>query len=96
MSELTQALDAIEAETAGGTSDLLATYAAIRPHLEKLINALEAQGGEHARVGAVVENLVAGADSVSSGAPVDTFAGSAATSDDTVSGGSMTEPAASI
>ncbi len=69
MDQLTQALDGIESAAASGTGDLLATYNQIRPHLEQLVTALSAQGGDHARVGMVIENLMAGADSIGSGAP---------------------------
>ena len=69
MDQVTQALDQIESAAATGTGDLLATYNQIRPHLEQLVSALSGQGGDHARVGSVIENLMAGADSLSSGAP---------------------------
>lgn len=69
MDQLTQALDALESAAASGAGDLLATYNQIRPHLEQLVTALSAQGGDHARVGMVIENLMAGADSIGSGAP---------------------------
>jgi len=70
MDQLTQALDGIEAAAARGTGDLLATYTQIRPHLEQIVTALASQGGDMARLGAVIENLMAGADSLGSGAPV--------------------------
>ena len=70
MDQLTQALNDIESAAARGTGDLLATYAQIRPHLEQLVAALASQGGDMARVGAVIENLMAGADSIGSGGPV--------------------------
>lgn len=66
MEEVKKALDAIEGVGATGSGELLDTYLAVRPHLEALINALQAQGGEPARVAAVIENLVAGADSIAS------------------------------
>ena len=68
MDQVTQALDSIESAAATGTGDLFATYNQIRPHLEQLVTALSAQGGDHARVGMVIENLMAGADSIGSGA----------------------------
>jgi hypothetical protein len=37
--------------------------------LEQLVTALSSQSGDLARVGAVIENLMAGADSIGSGAP---------------------------
>jgi len=69
MDQLTQALDEIESAAASGTGDLLATYAQIRPHLEQIVTTLAGQGGDMARVGLVIENLMAGADSLGSGAP---------------------------
>ena len=66
MDEVKNALDAIEGVGATGSGELLDTYRAVRPHLEALINALQAQGGEPARIAAVIENLVAGADSIAS------------------------------
>jgi hypothetical protein len=69
MDQLTQALDSLESAAASGTGDLLATYNQIRPHLEQLVTALSSQSGDLARIGAVIENLMAGADSISSGAP---------------------------
>ncbi len=68
MDQLTQALDSLESAAASGSGDLFATYNQIRPHLEQLVTALSAQGGDHARVGMVIENLMAGADSLGSGA----------------------------
>lgn len=66
MDEIKKALDAIEGVGATGSGELLDTYRAVRPHLEQLINALQAEGGDHARVASVIENLVAGADSIAS------------------------------
>ncbi len=68
MDQLTQALDGIESAAASGTGDLFATYNQIRPHLEQLVTALSAQGGDQARIASVIENLMAGADSLGSGA----------------------------
>ena len=66
MEEVEKALDAIEGVGATGSGELLDTYKAVRPHLEALINALQAQGDTPARVASVIENLVAGADSIAS------------------------------
>ena len=71
MEEVKKALDAIEGVGATGSGELLDTYKAVRPHLEALINALQAEGGEPARVAAVLENLVAGADSLASTNPTE-------------------------
>ena len=69
MDEVRKALDAIESMGATGSGDLLDTYKAVRPHLANLISAMQAQGGDPARVAAVLENLVAGADSLASTDP---------------------------
>ena len=58
-------LDEIErAGMAGGGGDLAAMYAQIRPHLERLVAALSAEGGDTARIGGVIEHLMAGADAI--------------------------------
>lgn len=62
--DLSSALDALESASSGGTGDLVATYVQIRPHLEQLVMALSGMPGDMARVGGVIENLMAGADSL--------------------------------
>jgi len=69
MNEISNALDAIEGAGATGSGNLLDQYRAVRPHLADLSAALKAEGGDHARVGAVLENLLMGADAVASGSP---------------------------
>ena len=66
MDDVTKALDAIEGVGATGSGNLLDMYKAVRPHLTELVNALQAQGDTQARVASVIENLVAGADSIAS------------------------------
>jgi hypothetical protein len=68
--QITRALDKIEGAGSAPTGDLLDTYKSIRPHLHDLVTALNAEGGDLGRVGVVLENLLAGADSLASGAPV--------------------------
>jgi hypothetical protein len=81
MEPLTQALDAIEGTGATGSGDLLDQYRSLRPALHDLVIALRGRGGDWARVGSVLENVLAGADSLASGA-VDTFVNVAGTVDD--------------
>jgi hypothetical protein len=104
MDQLSQALDAIEASGAAPSGQLIDTYLAIRPHLSQLVAALKERGGDHARVGAVIENLMAGADSLGSSIPEDSFRNSGqGTSEDggdpvltAGPGGATGEPAAQI
>ncbi len=69
MNDISTALAAIEAAGATGTGNLLDQYRSIRPHLAELVSALKAEGGDQARIGTVMENLLMGADSVASGSP---------------------------
>jgi hypothetical protein len=78
--QITRALDKIEGAGSAPSGNLVDTYQSIRPHLHDLVTALNAEGGDLGRVGAVLENLLAGADSVASGAPAGS-AGGADTSD---------------
>lgn len=78
--QITQALSAIEQAGAAPSGELLDTYQGIRPHLRQLVEGLSAQGGDFARLATVLENLLAGADSVASGAPA-TSSTSPSTSD---------------
>lgn len=66
MEDVEKALDAIEGVGATGSGELLDMYRAVRPHLAELVAALKAQGDTPARVGAVIENILAGADSIAS------------------------------
>lgn len=71
MDKLAQALDALEAhglasplgndETGQAKS---AAYLALHGDLSRLVIALSAMGGDHARVGQVIEHLMHGADAV--------------------------------
>jgi hypothetical protein len=67
MDKISQALDAIEAAGAAPSGRLDDTYQSVRPHLSLLAEGLNERGGDHARIGALLGALLAGADSVAGG-----------------------------
>ncbi len=62
--EISEILDTLEMAGTSASGDLFETYAQIRPHLRDLTNALSVKGGDDQRIAAVIENLLAGADSL--------------------------------
>ena len=62
--EISEILDALETSGTSATGDLFDTYKRIRPDLRDLTNALSVKGGDDQRIAAVIENLLAGADSL--------------------------------
>ena len=69
MDSLAQALDALEAHGEAVIDHPMTAYMALRGDLERLVTALSQMGGDHARIGAVVEQLMMGADSISQQTP---------------------------
>ncbi|MBC8102039.1 MAG: hypothetical protein H7Z41_05565 [Cytophagales bacterium] len=77
--ELSEILDDLEMSGASATGDLFDTYQGVRPHLRDLTSALSLKGGDYQRIGTVIENLLAGADSLATtGGPGEPTSDSAA------------------
>ncbi|MES2462661.1 MAG: hypothetical protein V4671_18930 [Armatimonadota bacterium] len=62
--EISEILDSLETSGSSATGDLFDTYKQIRSDLKDLTNALSVKGGDDQRIAAVIENLLAGADSL--------------------------------
>lgn len=62
--EISDILDSLETSGTSATGNLFDTYKQIRSDLRDLTNALSLKGGDNQRIAAVIENILAGADSL--------------------------------